>query len=149
MLLAGSPLTGDDWAPSPGLGVVWSVLRRASVALTWGFGRALIPDSDPPARADESHAARGVALNPRRFGATPPSGTGAVPPFDWSAVRFGTTVQPALAMVGAVFALASWPDRACVVAPAICIVSLTLPSIWKHLEIFSSEGTGNDGAAML
>ena len=27
MLLAGSPLTGEDWNPSPSFGIVWSVVR--------------------------------------------------------------------------------------------------------------------------
>ena len=27
-------------------------------------------------------------------------------------------------------------------------VALTLPSLWKHLETFTSEGAGNDGAAV-
>ena len=29
VLLTGSPLTGEDWAPSPRLGAIWSVLRSA------------------------------------------------------------------------------------------------------------------------
>ncbi|CAM9899237.1 unnamed protein product, partial [Ectocarpus sp. 8 AP-2014] len=40
VLLAGSPWAGDDWAPSPGLGVFWSALRQASVVVAWGIGRA-------------------------------------------------------------------------------------------------------------
>ncbi|CAM9995706.1 unnamed protein product, partial [Ectocarpus sp. 4 AP-2014] len=40
VLLAGSPWTGDDWAPSPGLGVFLSALRQASVVVAWGLGRA-------------------------------------------------------------------------------------------------------------
>ncbi|CAN0411042.1 unnamed protein product, partial [Ectocarpus sp. 12 AP-2014] len=40
VLLAESPWTVDDWAPSPGLGVFWSALRQASVVVAWGLGRA-------------------------------------------------------------------------------------------------------------
>ncbi|CAN0072493.1 unnamed protein product, partial [Ectocarpus fasciculatus] len=45
VLLAGSPWTGEDWAPSPGVGVFWSALRQASVVLAWGFGRAIASTS--------------------------------------------------------------------------------------------------------
>ncbi|CAN0401973.1 unnamed protein product, partial [Ectocarpus fasciculatus] len=45
VLLAGSPWTGEDWAPSPGVGVFWSALRQASVVFAWGFGRAIASTS--------------------------------------------------------------------------------------------------------
>lgn len=94
--------------------------RRASVTLAWGFGRTLLP----PAGAEEADAGAGrVGSHPRRFRAasTSPPGVGAAGSFqiECPGFRFRTTAQPALAMVGSVAAIALWPNRACVVAPAV------------------------------
>ena len=99
------------------------VVRRASITLAWGFGRALTPDPDPDPlqKAGEADAAGRVASHPRRLRTTSPSGVRATGPFpfDWMDFRFGTTAQPALLMVSAVAATALWPNRACVVSPAV------------------------------
>ncbi|CAM9713973.1 unnamed protein product, partial [Ectocarpus sp. 8 AP-2014] len=64
VLLAGSPWAGDDWAPSPGLGVFWSALRQASVVVAWGIGRAFASttaSASSPAGTATSGTRAGVA----------------------------------------------------------------------------------------
>ncbi|CAM9644931.1 unnamed protein product, partial [Ectocarpus sp. 6 AP-2014] len=64
VLLTGSPWTGDDWAPSPGLGVFWSALRQASVVVAWGLGRAFASttaSASSPAGTAASGTRAGVA----------------------------------------------------------------------------------------
>ncbi|CAM9104848.1 unnamed protein product, partial [Pylaiella littoralis] len=61
-LLVGSPWTGDDWAPSPGLGATWSALRQASVVFAWALGRYLAAPTTP-ATASAAAAAAAAALS--------------------------------------------------------------------------------------